>query len=160
MKPLQTSGILAASLCLAAAIGCHSTPKSESGHPQSPPAAIPSGSAPTPAPNAPTAQAKPEPSAQPLIDEDSTAGVRGTQFVDFVVLSGGKPVQSANVTVMDAKGNVKGAGNTNDWGEFHAGLRYGSYKVKTTAQGQTTEQNVKIDEKTQEIELKLEAPPN
>jgi len=163
MKPLLSSRLFAASLLIAGLVACKSTSQ-EAGPAAAtqPPSQSKQTQAANPPPNSATSQSqsKSAPASESLIDEDSTAGVRGNQTVTIVVFNAGKPVQSAQITVTDTKGNTQAIGNSDDWGEFKPTLPYGKYKVKAAAQGQAVEQQILINEKKTEIDLKLDAPPS
>ncbi len=112
----------------------------------------------SPAPSKPTTQARvsrPSRYTEPPIEEDETAGVRGTQFVNFVVTSAGKPVEGARVSLVNTKGRSAGAGETDDWGQFHTSLAEGSYKVTLTWSGRASTQKIKVDSGTSKVELSL-----
>jgi len=97
---------------------------------------------------------------KPLINADSTAGVRGAQMVTFVVTADTKAVQGATVLVEAAESKVKEKSTTNDWGEYHTSLAPGSYRIKVNWRDRKLSRTVQIDADTQEIDLKLDSPPS
>ena len=120
---------------------------------------------PTSAPAAPPpAQASAQPPkhpyryAEPPVDEDDTAGVRGTQTVDFVVTSAGKPAEGAELRILNPRGKLEASGKTDDWGEFHPALTPGTFTITTTWQGNHTTRTIKVDATTQKIPLRLGSP--
>jgi hypothetical protein len=161
--------LFAASLLIVGLAACKSTPQDAGPAAATQPVSQSQQTkAANPPPGSPTSQSQSQPQSQPgpapvsesLIDQDTTAGVRGNPIVTIVVFNAGKPVQSAQITVTDAKGKTQATGISDDWGEFKSALPYGKYKVKATAQRQTIEQRILINEKTPEIDLKLDAPPS
>jgi hypothetical protein len=111
-----------------------------------------------PAPS--TSKSVPPSHKKPLIDPDSTGGVRGAQMVTFVVTADTKAAKGATVLVASTGSTVKGENITNDWGEYHTSLAPGSYRVKVNWRDRTLSQTVRIDADTQEIDLKLDTPPS
>ncbi len=143
------------------AVGCHqqppSAPAQESSQPSTP-AAIPGKSA-TPA-LAETASTKPPAKHpyrydEPPVEQNDTAGVRGTQTVDFAVSSAGKPAQGAEIRITNRRGKLEGEGKSDDWGEFHTALSPGSYTVSTAWQGKSATRPITIDASTQRIPLSV-----
>jgi hypothetical protein len=97
--------------------------------------------------------------AKTVINEDTTAGVRGTNIVNLVVLAGGQPVKAVHLTVLNGKGAVVANGTTNESGEFFRDLVPGSYKVKVDWQGKTVEHVVQVVRaNTQKVDLDINAP--
>lgn len=116
-----------------------------------------------------TAQPAPAPSiaksvaaghSKPLINPDSTGGVRGAQMVTFVVTADTKAAKGATVLVAATGGRQTDENKTDDWGEYHTSLAPGSYRVKVTWGDRTLSRTVRIDADTQEIDLKLDTPPS
>ena len=93
------------------------------------------------------------------IDPESTGGVRGAQMVAFVVTADTKAAQGATVRVSAAGNRMKDENKTDDWGEYHTSLAPGTYRVNVKWQDWKLSKTVRIDADTQEIALKLEAPP-
>jgi hypothetical protein len=137
--------------------GCRSTPQAAPARTHE--ANIQVASVPTaavPAPVASAKQAKPFRYSEPPVEQDETAGVRGTQIVKFVVLSEGKRIEGAHITVLNAHGKSEGDGTTDDWGEFHVGLAQAHYKVSIDWQGKRVVRQVNVDAATQSVDLKLD----
>jgi hypothetical protein len=77
-------------------------------------------------------------------------------MVKFVVLSDGKRIEGAHITVLNARGKSEGDGATDDWGEFHVGLSQEHYKVTVEWQGKTVVQQVNVAAATQSVEIKID----
>jgi hypothetical protein len=146
-----------ACLLIATMAGCRTAP-------------APANSAnPTPQPSTPSAQpaaagqpaspVKPPPAPEPQVDQDSPAGVRGSQNIKLFVSLAGKPVESAHLTVRSIAGKVEAKGRTDNWGELHASLNPGHYKVTIDSKGKTVMKYITINQNSEEVDLKLDAPP-
>jgi hypothetical protein len=98
--------------------------------------------------------------SKPLINPESTGGVRGAQMVTFVVTADTKAAKGASVLVAATGSRLKDENLTDDWGEYHTSLAPGSYRVKVTWGDRTLSRTVRIDADTQEIDLKLDTPPS
>jgi hypothetical protein len=98
--------------------------------------------------------------SKPLINPDSTGGVRGAQMVTFVVTADAKAARGATVLVAATGSHQNDESTTDDWGEYHTSLAPGSYRVKVNWHNRTLSQTVQINADTQEIALKLDTPPS
>ncbi len=107
------------------------------------------------APATPPSAAKHPPYKEPPIEQDATAGVRGTQIVRFAVTLGGKPIEGAHITVLNQQGKSEGDGKTDDWGEFHVGLSQQQYKVTVEWRAKTYIQQITIQPQTQSVDVKI-----
>jgi hypothetical protein len=132
----------------------------QSHQPLSPTATVSAAATARPAPAAAPAPSVSKTHTKPLINPESTGGVRGAQMVTFVVTADTNAAKGATVLVAGTGSRLKDENMTDDWGEYHTSLTPGSYRVKVTWGDRTLSRTVRIDADTQEIDLKLDTPPS
>jgi hypothetical protein len=147
--------ILLCALVLTAAMGCQKNGIDKSIAPVPAGARVAEGGAPPKGAQPVIRPTRPS-HEKPLIDTDSTTGVRGTQVVLVVVSAKEKVVAGAKVLVLRGNGGVESAGSTDDWGEYHISLAPGRYLIKVSWQGRDLSRSVQVQSNTQKIDLKFD----